>query len=158
LEFNDEFKEALILLPDKKKDRLLLRLLKKDTKLARKLYFELVDTEPISEKREEIREQIAQVMEYYSNGKVYHHDMYHSLRNLSGLIRDHVDITKDKFGEIVLNAFMLRKCLDETNEQLKRYDRWTAYKLYTYIITRAYKIFLLLKKTHVDLRFTHGCI
>lgn len=77
--------------------------------------------------------------------------MYHSLRNLSGLIRDHVEITKDKFGEIVLNAFMLRKSLDETNEQLKRYDRWTAYKLYTYIIARAYMILLLLSKTHLDL-------
>jgi hypothetical protein len=42
-----DFKIALQELPEKEKDKLILRLLRRDLDLAEKLYFELVDTDTI---------------------------------------------------------------------------------------------------------------
>jgi hypothetical protein len=42
-----DFKKALQELPEKEKDKLILRLLRRDLDLAEKLYFELVDTDTI---------------------------------------------------------------------------------------------------------------
>ena len=46
-----DFKRALQELPEKEKDKLILRLLRRDMDLAEKLYFELVDTDSIEDKR-----------------------------------------------------------------------------------------------------------
>ena len=53
--FDPEFKKALQLLPDSEKDKLILRLLKRDLNLANKLRFELVDTESVQDKREQLK-------------------------------------------------------------------------------------------------------
>jgi hypothetical protein len=52
--FEKEFKEALLDLPIKEKDKLLLRLLKRDVPLANQLYFELVSTQTVEERRAEL--------------------------------------------------------------------------------------------------------
>jgi len=49
--FTTEFKEALRHLPIKEKDKLIVRLLKKDLNLAKRLMFELVDTRSVDEHR-----------------------------------------------------------------------------------------------------------
>ena len=58
MDFDPEFKRALELLPGKEKDKLILRLLKKDLKLASKLRFELVDTDSVQDKREKLKSAI----------------------------------------------------------------------------------------------------
>ena len=50
--FDPEFKKALQLLPEKEKDKLILRLLKRDLQLANRLQFELVETDSVQDKRE----------------------------------------------------------------------------------------------------------
>ena len=45
--FDKEFKTAIHNLSDVEKDKLILRLLRKDLDLANRLYFELVDTETV---------------------------------------------------------------------------------------------------------------
>ena len=53
--FPKEFKEALSHLPSKEKDKLILRLLKKDITLANRLMFELVNTNTVDEQRNKIK-------------------------------------------------------------------------------------------------------
>ena len=52
--FDKEFKTAIHNLSDLEKDKLILRLLRKDLDLANRLYFELVDTETVEQKREQL--------------------------------------------------------------------------------------------------------
>jgi hypothetical protein len=56
--FDSEFKEALSRLPEKEKDKLITRLLRKDKKLAKRLYFELVSTYSPEELRELVKQRI----------------------------------------------------------------------------------------------------
>ena len=55
-----DFKRALQELPEKEKDKLILRLLRRDMDLAEKLYFELVDTDSIEDKRRIMEMNISQ--------------------------------------------------------------------------------------------------
>lgn len=149
--FEPEFKKALQLLPEKEKDKLILRLLKHDPLLADRLYFELVDTDSVTEKRELLRkliiERIDQASEYYYTPGYLLMD----LREASGRINDHVTITKDKVGEVFLQCFLLRYALELNNKRIAAENRNKAYTLLVYIIARVFKILLLMQKQHEDL-------
>jgi hypothetical protein len=56
--FDKDFKIAISNLPSKEKDKLLLRLLKKDLTLASRLYFELVNTDSVDERRDELEKHV----------------------------------------------------------------------------------------------------
>jgi len=146
-----EFKKALQLLPDVEKDKLILRLLKHDLKLANKLRFELVDIDSAEDKREQLKNRMIKRIElaterYYSPGI-----LLMDIREISGEINEHVSITKDKFGEISLNCIMLRKLLELNNERLGVETYSKAYTLYIYIVARIFKILMLIQKQHEDL-------
>ena len=55
--FHKEFKEALSRLPSKEKDKLILRLLKKDLVLANRLLFELLSTNTVEEERQKMTDE-----------------------------------------------------------------------------------------------------
>ena len=57
-----EFRKALQELPEKEKDKLILRLLRRDMDLAEKLYFELVDTDSVEDKRKLIENEISKTI------------------------------------------------------------------------------------------------
>jgi len=146
-----EFKKALQLLPDVEKDKLILRLLKHDLKLANKLRFELVDIDSAEDKREQLKNRMIKRIElaterYYSPGI-----LLMDIREISGEINEHVSITKDKFGEISLNCIMLSKLLELNNERLGVETYSKAYTLYIYIVARIFKILMLIQKQHEDL-------
>lgn len=146
-----EFKKALQLLPDVEKDKLILRLLKHDLKLANKLRFELVDIDSAEDKREQLKNRMIKRIElaterYYSPGI-----LLMDIREISGEINEHVSITKDKFGEISLNCIMLRKLLELNNERLGVETYSKAYTLCIYIVARIFKILMLIQKQHEDL-------
>ncbi|MEI7524634.1 MAG: hypothetical protein WCJ95_09920 [Mariniphaga sp.] len=149
--FDPEFKKALHLLPDNEKDKLILRLLKRDLNLSNKLRFELVDTESVLDKREQLKNRIVIRIQlaterYFSTGY-----LLMDIRDISGEINQHVSITKDKLGEISLNCLMLQKLLEQNNGRIgaERYGK--AYTLCIYIIARIFKILMLIQKQHEDL-------
>jgi hypothetical protein len=149
--FDPEFKKALQLLPDNEKNKLILRLLKQDLNLANKLRFELVDTDSVQDKREQLKNRMIRriqltIERYYSPGI-----LLMDVREISGEINEHVSITKDKFGEISLNCLMLRQLLELNNERIgaETYDK--AYTLCIYIVARIFKILMLIQKQHEDL-------
>ncbi len=149
--FDPEFKKALQLLPDSEKDKLILRLLKRDLNLASKLRFELVDTESVQDKREQLKNRIIRRIQlatdrYYSVGY-----LLMDIRDISGEINQHVAITKDKFGEISLNCLMLQQMLELNNERIGAEKYGKAYTLCIYIIARIFKILMLIQKQHEDL-------
>lgn len=151
MSFDPELKKALQMLSDKEKDKLILRLLKRDLQLANRLRFELVDTDSVDDKREQVRNQIVKGIysatnRYYSPG-----DLLMDVRAISGMINDHVSITKDKLGEISLNCMMLRLLLEQNNDRIASEPRDKSYTLCVYIIARVFKILMLIQKQHEDL-------
>lgn len=149
--FDNEFKLALKNLPSDEKDKLILRLLKKDYVLANQLLFQLVDTDTVEQKREIVSNEIAIYITRCAHRMTSLGIYLMEMRYMSGKINDHVSITKDKYGEITLNMQLLTesiKCihLPILNEQPKN-----SYTVSIYIIARAFKILLLINAQHQDL-------
>jgi hypothetical protein len=149
--FDPEFRKALEMLSDKEKDKLILRLLKNDLQLANRLRFELVDTDSVQDKREQVIDRIIKRIQlaterYYSAGY-----LLMDIREISGEINAHVSITKDKVGEISLNCLMLHSMLELNNEHIASETRDNSYTLCIYIVARVFKILMLIQKQHEDL-------
>ena len=145
-----DFKKALQELSEKEKYKLILRLLRRDMDLAEKLYFELVDTDTIEDKRRILESTISKSIQRFSEN-------YHSLdyiavemRSISGKISHHVKITKDKFGEISLNLQMLNETIEQNTFSLSHSKPQKSNKFYNYVIVRAFKILLLIDALHED--------
>lgn len=149
--FDSEFKKALKSLPEAEKDKLILRLLKHDLHLANQLLFALVETDSVEKKREDVKKKIIKLLEratehYYSAGI-----LLMDVREISGEINEHVSITKDKLGEIILNCLMIRQLLERNNERIAAETFDKAYTLCIYIVARVFKILMLIQKQHEDL-------
>jgi hypothetical protein len=149
--FETDFKKALKLLPEQEKDKLILRLLKHDLQLANKLRFELLDTDSVLDKREQVNNRVIMLMKkattrYYSAGY-----LLMEVREISGEINEHVSLTNDKFGEISLNCLMLRQLLEQNSARISAESYEKAYTLCIYIVARVFKILMLLQKQHEDL-------
>jgi len=153
MKFDQDFKDALVRIPIKEKDKLILRLLKKDIKLANQLYFELVETRSVEELRNIVEQEIEEVIlerayRFYSAGVLM---MY--LRDISGMINEHVSNTKDKYGDPYLNCIMLTYALKNNREELLECSKGEIFKFNTYVIARIFKILTQVKALHEDLQF-----
>ncbi len=149
--FDKEFKKALQNLPGEEKDKLILRLLKKDLVLANQQQFQLVETDTVEQKRAYIKNELTQYLKssierYYLIG-VFLMDM----RFASGKINNHVSITKDKIGEISLNIQMLTESIQHLKLYILNSKPQDSYTTCIYIIARAFKILLLLNAQHRNL-------
>lgn len=149
MEYSKEFKQALSEFSPIEKDRLIFRLLKKDKLLSKKLYFELIDPETTDQKRDQMEEIIAEkallASKYIGNPKYY----LSTIRTISAEITEHVKVTTDKFGEIHLQLFLVKKIL-ENNDKLNQQRFDSVYKLYIYLINKIVRALLLIKKTDED--------
>jgi hypothetical protein len=151
--FEKEFKEAISRLPSAEKDKLIFRLLKKDLHLANQLLFELLSDDSKEDRRKkakkDIENRIADVkkhLQYFTPGI-----LLMEMRNTSGIINDHVKITKDKYGEICLQIFVLKEFLQLYNKHFKNSPKEKSYTLNLYLVAKVFKILILLKKQHEDL-------
>jgi hypothetical protein len=150
MKFNSDFKKALSQLPDKEKDKLILRLLRKDLDLANKLHFELMEDSTVEERREETLHEVLRRVKvsadaYYSPGY-----LLLDLRDNSGIINEHVRITKDKLGEVILQCAMIRQALELCHEKMAMAELGKIYTLGIYLISRVFKIMMLIQKLHPD--------
>lgn len=145
-----EFKEAISSLPATEKDKLILRLLRHDMVLTNRLYFELVDTQTVDERRanieKRVKERAVQMSEHFYSVGYLMMDM----RYLSGEITDHVKTTKDKFGESSLNLLMLNEVLRHNNTNITMATLGKSYKMCLYVIARAFKILISIRSLHED--------
>jgi hypothetical protein len=113
----NDLKQAIILMPQKEKDKLLLRLITKDANLVLRLEYELIEEgATLQSRRDEIKTRIERTSKasHYTPGW-----MMMDMRSLSGDISQHVKTTKDKYGEIELNLYMINAFFDNQLEHLR---------------------------------------
>ena len=152
--FDKDFKKAVSLLPSDEKDKLIFRLLKNDLPLATRLHFELVSCDSKEERRKQAEKDIENRVNNSRN-----HCKYSSLgillmemRDASGIINQHVYTTKDKYGEVYLQIFLLKEYLKIYNEFFKNSSAGKSYTFNIYCIAKTFKIMILLNKLHEDVR------
>lgn len=153
VKLTDDLKKEIKSLPPKEKDKLLLRLIPKDSKLVDQLFYKLVEEEGTLElRRDDMREYISTRINLYPNK--YYSSVYLRLemRDISGKINYHVAITKDKLGEIEFNLQMLNGLLTKNKSRLQSESKYLAEKLNDYVIKRAIKLVKLINAMHEDYR------
>lgn len=150
--YTKEFKEAISQLPSKEKDKLILRLLKKDLILANRLQFELVDDGNIEERRAIMEKRVVNRVTHMTERfyKISYLNM--DVRYLSGDITEHVKITNDKYGDASLNLLLLMEVLRQNKDNiLTARPPIKLHKFSVAIIARVFKVLLLINKMDDDL-------
>lgn len=144
MEYSKEFKQAISNFTPQEKDKLIIRLLKKDRILSHRLYFELIDPETADDKRNQM--EILIKKEVSSEAKRYGRTKYFlpAIRRINAQITEHVKITTDKFGEVSLSLLLV-------NETLKHAPKTgDHYKLYIYLLNKIFRALVLTKKLDPD--------
>ncbi|MFN8345491.1 MAG: hypothetical protein U0X91_10830 [Spirosomataceae bacterium] len=101
---SEVLKKAIVLMPGKEKDKLLLRLINKDSILIQRLEFELIEHgDTVQQRRDEIKQRIARVAARTHDTPGW---MMMDMRSFNGEITQHVKVTKDKYGEIELTLYL----------------------------------------------------
>lgn len=148
MQLTSEFKEAIANLPHKEKDKLLFRLLKKDSDLCQRLQFELVEQgDTLQQRREAVAAGIERQVKFEAYSPSY---LMMDMRYLSGDITRHVKYTKDKEGEIQLILLLLRRYLEEHLNFIVAY-LYRADTLQDYLVKRMQVVLQKLSKLHEDI-------
>lgn len=101
---SEELKRAIVQMPQKEKDKLLLRLVAKDANLVQRFEFELIEHgDTVQIRRDDIKQRILKVAARTHDTPGW---MMMDMRSFSGEISQHVKITKDKYGEIELIIYL----------------------------------------------------
>ncbi len=144
MEYSKEFRQAISAFSSVQKDRLIIRLLKKDRLLSEKLYFELIDLDTQDEKRAQmetfVKNEVAAASKYLNNAKYF----LRLIRKISSKITEHVKITSDKLGEVSLNLLLVNEILT-----LTKHFR-DGYKLYIYLLNKIFRMLVLTQKLDAD--------
>lgn len=144
MEYSKEFKLAISAFSSQEKDKLIIRLLRKDRILSERLYFELIDEETADDKRNQmedlIRNEVPAAAKRYGRTKYF----LTNIRKISAKITEHVKITTDKFGEVSLNVLLI----SETLKSLPKSG--DHYKLYLYFLNKIFRSLVLTKKLDPD--------
>lgn len=150
---SEELKKEIKALSSKEKNKLLMRLIPKDSKLVDQLEYKLVEEEGTLEfRRDDMREYIESRVNQYPNK--YYSSIYLRLemRDISGKINYHVAITKDKLGDIEFNLMMVNGLLYKNKGRLQSESKYLAEKLNDYVVKRAVKLVKMVNALHEDYR------
>ena len=153
MKIETEFKEAILALPEKEKDKLLIRLIKKDKVLVNQLYFQLLETKSVEAFRSELEERFQRIVAAVKI-RFYSSDIYlQEVKVMSGMINELVSTTKDKYSEPYLNLKMLIISLTYLKDELNREMPNRSYAFNIYVIARSFKIMTQIKTMHEDLQY-----
>lgn len=146
-----ELKKAIKELSHQEKDKLLLRLIPKDELLVAQLEFRLLEDGSTTEfRRDNLRNYVEQALQRSANNYYSPGYLLLDLRSISGSINRHIKITRDKYGEIELNLYMLNRTLELLGGQLRFASPWHSRTLHEYIGKRVVKLQGLLEKLPED--------
>jgi len=141
---DEQLKAAVLRMPVKEKDKLLLRLLLKDQKLIRRLIFELLEGgETREERAQELREQIVQKLPKTGDKYITPGLLLLELRFWNARITEHVQATKDKPGEVILTTFLLSEAFRRHIVMLRSFSDKRNDTFAPYVVRRTA---MLLKK------------
>ena len=146
-----ELVKEITLMPMKEKDKLLMRLIRKDGLLAEQLEFQLIELGETTEFRRQnistqIETEVDELDAYYLNAGL----VLSRLRDYSGRITRHVKITKDKIGEIELTFQLFNSYLEAVKSKLKRKSYYDLVTIGTYVVKRVEKLKKLISTQHED--------
>ncbi|MDB4088149.1 hypothetical protein N9544_00845 [Flavobacteriales bacterium] len=150
MKFNKEFKDAVLQLSQIEKDKLLIRLLKKDKVFSKQLQFELLDNNSTDERQLLMEDIIKEKVAYFATKRYTPTYLLKRLRSVSTLITEHVKITKDKMGDSYLNLILLTETLETFNIKLEKTTPGQSRKLGIYFVSKAFKILIGITKLHED--------
>ncbi len=142
--------EILKMLTPEQKDKLLLKLFRKEPILMEKLAFEFFeDKSDLEKRRNDLRNQVdkyisERYLSYPTPG-----ELMMNLRSISGQITEHVKITKDKYGEVEINILMLNTAFERFFPMLTA-KVGRSEKFSEYVVKRTITILKLLEKLHED--------
>ncbi len=152
VKIDDKLKKAIVAMPEREKDKLLLRLVAKDAMLVKRLHHQLLEDEADMEiQREDLLKQIdAASRRFAAEGW---NDtpgwLMMQMRDFSGSITSHVKITKDKLGEIELLLLLVNSAFRDNADMLySKQDR--ADKFRHYVAKKAQMVLKKLKRVNRD--------
>ena len=155
-----ELKSAILDLPIKEKDKLLLRLINKDETLVEHLHFQLLEDEnDLIDRTKKVYEKIdvqfvkSRDLINQVNITRSHRQLLLCLKSMSGIVNYHVQITKDKTSEFELRKYILQESFARFPFLFTQYTTGdNAEKLYKYQTGRLKMLRTLLSKFHEDLQ------
>lgn len=151
LKLDDQLKAAIVRMPSKEKDKLLLRLVAKDEKLVRRLVFELLEGgETRDERAAELRDQITRNLPEKDAPYLTPGYLLLDLRHWNARINEHVQATKDKAGEVSLVIFMLAEAFRRHWAMLNRYPERKSDTFAPYVVKRTAAVLKKAEKLHED--------
>ncbi|MDP5122114.1 MAG: hypothetical protein NWQ46_11005 [Spirosomaceae bacterium] len=140
---------AILNLPQTEKDKFLLRLIAKDKILIEQLQVKLLEDDfDLRERKEEIKKRIIAVSKMTHSTPGW---MMMDMRDMSGIINHYFKVTKDKYGEVELQLFLLLSFFDNQQKFMQQYTS-RADKLALYVAKRAETILNKLGRLHEDYR------
>lgn len=142
--------EVLKMLTVDQKDKLLLKLFRKDPMLVEKLAFEFFeDKSDLEKRRNDIKNAILQYIAPQYIPWDTPGEVMMAMRSLNGRITEHVKITKDKYGEVELTILLLNTAFERfwkmLHEKASKADTFAEY-----CIKRTLFIIKCLDKLHED--------
>lgn len=156
-------KIAILDLPTKEKDKLLLRLINKDETLVEHLHFQLLEDESDLQDRVKIIYEKIDLQLKKSNHLINqiniirsHRQLLLTLKTLSGIVNYHVQITKDKVSEFELRKYILQESFTRYSYLFNKYTTGeNAEKLFKYQAGRLKLIQSIFDKFHEDLKYDY---
>lgn len=156
-------KIAILDLPTKEKDKLLLRLINKDETLVEHLHFQLLEDESDLQNRVKIIYEKIDLQFKKSNHLINqiniirsHRQLLLTLKTLSGIVNYHVQITKDKVSEFELRKYILQESFTRYSYLFNKYTTGeNAEKLLKYQAGRLKLIQSIFDKFHEDLKYDY---
>lgn len=150
-----DLKQEIKSLPEKEKDKLLLRLIAKDKVLTEHLHFKLLENEQdLVERQEKLQTAIDEgIAELQKGRKPNSKDTLLRMRKLNGSINHHFKVTKDVGTELELRIHLLNHIPIEFNESIFSALYKFNEKLNVYFVKTSVSMLNKYNKVHEDLQF-----
>lgn len=157
---NPELKEAVLSLPEKDKDKLLVRLINKDKMLLKQLHYELLeDQSDLEDRITQLKDDLNQLYTHGGAGvknlPLYpnYKELNSLLRKGNGLINEHERITKDRYSVVECRLMLLNTAFQRYPNVFSASALLPAMKLHKYVQGRIKNVLKLYDKLHEDLQF-----
>lgn len=155
-----ELKAAILGLPPREKDKLLVRLIGKDKMLMKQLHFQLLEDElDLEDRIEKLRERLTGLFGQSSNAirnapnVNYILALSRLVKQASGLINEHEKVTKDKMSEVEFRLFILLESVQRYPQLFAQPHLMSCQKLLKYFAGRVKHLLVRYDKLHEDLQF-----
>lgn len=158
-----ELKEAILNQSQKEKDKLLVRLINKDKKLIEQLHYQLLENEnDLFNRIQKVKKALENIFERAQKdvsrktSSYKHKELTTYLKSASGLVNEHVGVTKSKDSELDLRLIILEEAFDTYHNLYQ--ENCFGYKSdahFDYQTARLKAIFSLYDKLHEDLQFEY---